>query len=42
MSDEPRPETLSPDRVKSIKEGVTEAHAGKTRPAEDVLAELGL
>ncbi|MFT4010373.1 MAG: hypothetical protein QM655_10070 [Nocardioidaceae bacterium] len=36
------PATLSPERIESIKAGVAEAMAGRTRPAEDVLAELGL
>lgn len=36
------PATLSPERIESIKAGVAEAMAGKTRPAAEVLAELGL
>lgn len=36
------PATLSPDRIASIKLGIEAAHAGRTRPAQEVLAELGL
>jgi hypothetical protein len=34
--------TLSPERIASIQRGIAEAQAGRTRPAAEVLAELGL
>lgn len=36
------PATMTVDRLESIRMGVIDAHAGRTRPASDVLAELGL
>lgn len=36
------PASLSAERIQSIREGIAEAHAGKTRPANDVCAEFGI
>lgn len=33
---------LSDERIQSIREGIAEAHAGETRPADEVFAELGI
>jgi len=32
----------TPERDESIRAGIAEAHAGQTRPADEIFAELGL
>lgn len=36
------PASLSAERIESIRNGIAEAHAGKTRPASKVFADLGI
>lgn len=33
---------LSAERIASIQRGIAQSHAGQTRPASEVLAELGI